>query len=68
MSMVRPRWPRNREHAMTDKTSRPALHPVAPPDIEVVRVSAGGPIELMAVTGSGVHPRLRRPAKDRDAG
>ena len=43
---------------MTEKTFRPALHPVAPSDVEAVSVSATRPAELMAVTGSTVHPRL----------
>ena len=38
---------------------RPPLHPVMPPDVDLAVPRAEGPIELMAITGSGVHPRLR---------
>jgi hypothetical protein len=40
---------------------RPPLHPVVPSDVDVVVPRAETPAELMAVTRSGVHPRLRVP-------
>jgi len=46
---------------MTEKSKRPTLHPLAPDSGVPNRMCAETANELMDVTRSGVHPRLRQP-------
>jgi hypothetical protein len=45
---------------MTEHIRR-ALHPMMPSDVDVVVPRTETPAELMNVTRSGIHPRLRLP-------